>query len=137
MVNVVLDTNVLLASLLKPDGANRRCMRLVLGNPESFTICYSSQMMDEYRDVLARPVVTARGLAKPAQDLLRLVEEAGDELVPKYIPALVYPDIDDKPFLEAAVYAGGVLVTNNLKDFPFLGLPILGPDDFVRWWKER
>ncbi len=137
MVDVVFDTNVLLASLLNPRGANRHCMRLVLGSPGAFTICYSSQMMEEYRDVLSRPVVTGRGLARPARDLLRLVEEVGEELVPKYIPALVYPDIDDKPFLEAAVYANGVLVTNNLKDFPFLGVSILGPGDFVRWWEER
>ncbi len=137
MVNVVFDTNVLLASLLKPGGVNRRCMRLVLGNPESFTICYSSQMMDEYRDVLSRPVVCGRGLANPARALLKLVADVGEELVPKHIPALVYPDIDDKPFLEAAVYANGVLVTNNLKDFPFLGVSILGPSDFIRWWEER
>lgn len=137
MIHVVFDTNVLLASLLKPDGANRRCLRLVLGNPASFTICYSSQMMDEYRDVLSRPVVTGRGLARPAHDLLALVAKVGEELVPKYIPALVYPDIDDKPFLEAAVYVNGVLITNNLKDFPFLGVSILGPGDFLRWWEER
>ena len=137
MINVVLDTNVLVGALIKGDGPNRRVMRAVLADPASFRICYSSQIMAEYEDVLSRPVITARGLQDEARALLELMRRVGLEVVPKPVYAVVYPDLDDRPFLEAAVYVEGALVTNNLKDFPFLGVTILGPEDFLDWLSQR
>ena len=131
MINVVLDTNVLVSALLKKEGPNRRVLREVVGNPDIFKVCYSSQMMAEYEDVLARPAVTSRGLQGEAADLLALMKRVGEEIIPKPVYALVYPDADNRPFLEAAVYVSGALVTNNLRDFPFLGVTILGPEEFL------
>lgn len=137
MVSVVLDTNVLVASLIKPRGPNRDVLRVLLGNLDAFEICYSPQMMAEYEDVLARPVITGRGLAENANRLLGLIIRVGKEIIPRYVPALVYPDPKDRPFLEAAVYVDGLLVTNNLKDYPFVGVAVLGPEEFLGWWKDR
>ena len=133
MIDVVLDTNVLMGALLKRSGPNRRVLREVVGNPGMFRICYSSQMMAEYEDVLSRPAITARGLQDEAAALLALVKRIGCEVVPKPVYALVYPDADDRPFLETAVYVDGALITNNLRDFPFLGVTILGPEEFLSW----
>ena len=44
-----------------------------------------------------------------------------------------YPDAKDKPFLEAAVYVGGVLITNNVRDYPFAGVRILQVGEFLRF----
>lgn len=137
MVPVVFDTNVLVASLIKRNGPNRDVLRLVVGNSDAFEICYSSQMMAEYEDVLNRPVVTGRGLGPNARRLMYLIKRIGSEVVPKTAPALAYPDPDDRPFLEAAVYVNGVLITNNLKDYPFLGVPIMEPESFLDWWNTR
>lgn len=137
MVDVVFDTNVLVGALLKGDGPNRMVMRAVFAEPSSFRVCYSSQIMAEYEDVLSRPVITARGLQEEAQALLSLIKRVGSEVVPKPVYALVYPDIDDRPFLEAAVYVDGALVTNNPKDFPFLGVTVLGPEEFLGWLDSR
>ena len=137
MIDVVFDTNVLVGALIKGDGPNRHAMREVLATPESFRICYSSQIMAEYEDVLSRPMITARGLQDEARALLALIRRVGNEVVPKPVYALVYPDLDDRPFLECAVYVEGALVTNNLKDFPFLGVTILGPEEFLNWLEER
>ena len=137
MIDVVFDTNVLVGALIKGDGPNRRAMRAVLAEPESFRVCYSSQVMAEYEDVLARPIITARGLQDEARALLALIRRVGAEVVPKPVYAVVYPDLDDRPFLECAVYVEGALVTNNLKDFPFLGVTILGPEEFLSWLEER
>lgn len=133
MVNVVVGANVLMASLLKPSGANRRVLRKIVDPATPLRICYSSQMVDEYRDVLHRFPISSRGLTNAADALLRLVLDLGDEIVPKFVPAIVYPDEKDRPFLEAAVYANAVLLTNNLKDFPFLGVTVIGPEDFLAW----
>lgn len=134
MIDVVLDTNVLVASLFKPDGPNRRALRTVIANPGMFRICYSSQIMAEYEDVLSRPAVTTRGLREESSALIALLRQVGSQVVPKFVPALVYPEEDDRPFLEAVVYVKGMLITNNLSDFPFAGVSILAPEEFLAWF---
>ena len=58
--------------------------------------------------------------------------------MPKAISTLVYhPDAKYKPFLEAAVYVGGVLITNNVRDFPFAGVRILKAGEFLRFAEAR
>uniref|UniRef100_A0A7C9JCF9 Putative toxin-antitoxin system toxin component, PIN family n=1 Tax=Muribaculaceae bacterium Z82 TaxID=2304548 RepID=A0A7C9JCF9_9BACT len=136
MVNVVVDTNVLMAALLKPSGPNRKALRKIINPATPLRICYSSQIVDEYIDVLHRFPISSRGLTQAAEALVRLIVDVGDEMVPKYVPAIVYPDEKDRPFLEAAVYVNAVLLTNNLKDFPFLGVTVIGPEDFLSWCEE-
>ena len=137
MIHVVFDTNVLVASLLKGDGPNREVMRRVLSEPDAFGICYSSQMMAEYEDVLSRPIVTTRGLQDEARALIALLQRIGAEVVPKPVYALVYPELDDRPFLETAVYVNGAQVTNNLRDYPFAGVTVLAPEEFLGWLDTR
>ena len=133
MIGIVLDTNVLVAALLKPDGDHARALMEILERPDAFRLVASSQIVEEYRDVLGRSVITLRGLKPEADALLDLVCQVSEEVVPKAIPALVYPDAKDKPFLEAAVYAGGVLITNNVRDYPFAGVRILQVGEFLRF----
>lgn len=133
MIDVVLDTNVLVAALISPDGEHARVLMRLLERPDAYNLVVSSQIIDEYQDVLSRSIVTLRGLKPEADALLDLIREVADEVVPKAIPALVYPDVKDKPFLEAAVYVGGVLVTNNVRDFPFAGVRILRAGEFLRF----
>ena len=89
--------------------------------------------MDEYEDVLSRPIIRQADLSNEAKRLLDVFRDFGYEIVPKFLPAIVYPDIKDRPFLEACVYVDGVLITNNLKDFPFVGVNILAPKEFLEW----
>ena len=60
--------------------------------------------------MLSRPFITARGLADEAEALLNLIREVGEEIVPKPVYAVVYPDRTDRPFREAAVYVDGCLL---------------------------
>lgn len=133
MIEVVLDTNVLVATLLTPGGDHAAALMKVLENPEQFQIVVSSQIVDEYRDVLGRSVIALRGLKEEADALLDLILSVADEIIPKAIPALVYPDEKDKPFLEAAVYVNGLLISNNTKDYPFAGVRIMKAGDFLRF----
>ena len=133
MIPVVLDTNVLVASLLRPDGDHARLLLYLMEHLQGYEIVVSPQIVDEYRDVLRRPFITLRGLADEAQALLGLVLSVAVEVVPRAIPQLVYPDVKDKPFLEAAVYAEGLLITNNIRDFPFTGVRILRAGEFLRF----
>lgn len=137
MVPLVIDTNVLLAALIAPDGPNMRALRAIVGNLDCFEVCFSSQILSEYEDVLSRPIVSMRGLDPEARALLSLVKSIGHEVVPTAIDYVVYPDRKDKPFLEAAIDTKAVLITNNLKDFPFVGVVVLGPEDFLLWCDEQ
>lgn len=100
-----------MASLIKRDDSNRTALRKILAPENPFRVCYSSQMVDEYSEVLHRYPISSRGLASEADTLLELVLDVGDQIIPKYIPAIVYPDDKDRPFLEAAVYADAILLT--------------------------
>ena len=137
MIDVIVDTNVLVATLLKKGGANRAALRKVLDPRTPLQICYSSQMVSEYQDVLARHLITSRGLSTQAEALLDIVLDAGDEIVPKYLPAIVYPDEKDRPFLEAAVYVKGILLTNNVRDFPYIDVAVVGPEELLAWCDEQ
>jgi hypothetical protein len=94
-------------------------------------------MMAEYDDVLSRPIITGRGLQQEAENLLALIKEVGEEVIPKPIYAIIYPDRTDRPFLEAVVYVDGVLLTNNLKDFPFADVNTMCPEEFLDWLDSR
>jgi len=133
MIDVVIDTNALVATLISPQGDHAKMLMVLLRNPEAFNLVVSSQIMDEYRDVCSRSVITLRGLKQEADALIALIESVAEELVPKSIPMLVYPDEKDKPFLEAAVYAGGILVSNNTRDYPFAGVRVLKAGEFIRF----
>lgn len=137
MIDVIVDTNVLVAALLKKGGSNRAALRKALDPRTPLQICYSSQMVGEYRDVFERHLIVSRGLSLQAEALLDIVFNAGDEVVPKYLPAIVYPDEKDRPFLEAAVYVGGIILTNNLKDFPYLGVSVVGPEELLAWCEDQ
>ncbi len=130
---MIIDTNVLMAALIKKTGSNHSTLRKILDPNSVFNICYSSQIIDEYTDVLFRSPISSRGLTQEAKALVELLLSVGTQIVPKFIPALVYPDIKDRPFLEAAVYANAILLTNNLRDFPFLGVNVIAPDEFIEW----
>lgn len=137
MVDVILDTNVLVAALLQPRGSNSRALRAILASPASFNICFSSVMLAEYADVLSRPIITGRGLQQEAEGLLLLIKEVGEEVIPKPVYAVIYPDRTDRPFLEAVVYVNGLLITNNLKDFPFADVSVMGAEEFLSWLANR
>lgn len=137
MINVVIDTNVIVSALLKPNGPNRQAIRKAIDPKTPLRICFSSQIVDEYQDVLHRGLLVSRGLSSQADELLDLILQVGDEVVPKYVPAIVYPDEKDRQFLEAAIYVDGILLTNNLKDYPFLGVVIVAPEEFIGWCEER
>ena len=138
MVNVVVDTNVLMASLIVPAGPNRRALRRVLDPATPLRICYSSRDggMSTMTFSIAFPShpAASSNLPKPYSSSCSMSGE--ERWCLSCVPAIVYPDEKDRPFLEAAIYVNGVLLTNNLKDYPFLGVTVIGPEEFLDWCDE-
>jgi len=110
----VLDTNVVVAGLLTPQGVCAQLVNLVL--TRQLRLTYDDRIEAEYREVLSRPRF-AIPPARMAALLNALHRQDGVTAGPwKHQPP---PDPDDQPFLEVALVATDqVLVTGNIKHFP-------------------
>ncbi len=131
MVSIVLDTNVLVASILKPNGEYSRALGFILSNLDKFNIVVSSQVRDEYVEVLSRRFITLRGLSKVAFSMLKIIDDVAVEVVPKSLAHVPLPDIDDKPFIELTAYTNSIIITNNIKDYPFIDIKALCAGEFL------
>lgn len=128
-MRLVIDTNVLVSALLKPDGPPGRVLgAAVLGIIEPV---YSMAILTEYEDVLTR-----RKFAFDPEDIAAVLELVASEgwLVTQIARLdLPFRDSDDRKFYECAAAAGCPLVTGNAKDFPPKGsVEILSPAQVAR-----
>ena len=111
---VVLDTNVLIAGLLKPFGPSAAVLRLVLTG--MVQAAHDYRILAEYKEVLSRPVFGFAPAAVGA--FLTQIEEDGIPVTPAPV-SFPWPDPTDAPFWEAASAAGAeFLITGNPRHFP-------------------
>ena len=128
-MKVVLDTNVLVSAVLTPHGVSARVLDAVLAGVIELAI--DDRILDEYRQVLARPKF---GLpANAIHDLLAFLHGAAEHVVALRVKERL-PDDDDRPFLEVARTAGAILVTGNARHFPARvrrGLRVVSPAELL------
>ncbi len=135
-MNVVLDTNVLVAGLLTPRGPSGRIIDLLLNG--DLTPCFDDRIMAEYREVLAR----AKFGFDPTQieAVLDYIEGDGLHIVAAP-PGVFLPDPDDTAFLEVAIAAGVErLITGNTRHFPAKsrrGIRVVDPREFIEQWPAK
>ena len=112
--SVVLDTNVIVSAHLKEEGLERFILDLALAR--KLQLFVSSEILEEYQGVLARPAFKLSPAKVSAS--LRLIEKAAHLIQPgKRIEEAKDPD--DNKFLECAAEAeSDYLVTGNKKHFP-------------------
>ncbi|MCX7012654.1 MAG: putative toxin-antitoxin system toxin component, PIN family [Candidatus Sumerlaeota bacterium] len=135
-MNIVLDTNALVAGLLTPSGTCGGIVRSLTSG--DVTLCVDARILFEYEDVLRRPRF---GIDAAKIDVL-LDHIAGSAIqCPSSPLPLSLPDPDDKAFLEVALAGQDVcLVTGNLKHFPSRlrhGVSVLSPGQFIEYWEKR
>ena len=134
MIRAVLDTNVLLASLLSRRGAAFEIMeRLRRGE---WRLVLSNHLLLEYEEVLKRNAAVL-GLTLAEVDLyLNSICQAADcfALAAPQPPRL--PDPDDEPLLRLAEASGARLITtHNLRHVRAAaahGITVLPPREFLR-----
>ncbi len=134
----MLDTNVLVSALLRPDGPPGQILDMALAGV--LVPILDDRVFAEYRDVLRRPRF---GFPGPDVDtLLEFFEVVGVRVSAPPVGARV-PDASDLPFLEVAVAGGAAaLITGNARHFPDattvgLGIRVLSPAAFLTWWHAR
>jgi len=99
-MNIVLDTNVLVAGLLSPFGPCGQIVRMVSSG--ELPLCFDARILSEYEEVLGRPKFKFekdKVIALLDHIRYRGLTTASSPLY------LSLPDPDDEPFLKAAIAA--------------------------------
>ena len=115
-MRIVIDTNILVAAFLNPNGYTAVFMDKVLGN--HYEIVVTESILAEYEDVLSRPQFgfpkeTVSFLMKWFRQNAYLVEVDENDY-----PCNEMPDPKDAPFYVAARATKSRLVTGNIKHYP-------------------
>jgi putative PIN family toxin of toxin-antitoxin system len=119
-MRVVLDTNVLVSGVLRPRSVPARVLSLI--HEARIRPVVDIRILEEYRDVLARPRLGIS--AAIATEMLQTFAEIAEHITvtPEAVERfdqLALPDPDDRPFMEVATSAGVVaIVTGNTSHSP-------------------
>ena len=126
MVRVVLDTNILVASLWKPGSKSAGIVRDA--TERRITACFNTEIAEEYSNVLSRfkfrfPISVTDGLVHGITDNGLSVEAPKSDIY--------FAHESDRVFYDVAVFCGAKLITSNLKHFPESDPRIMTPGAFA------
>jgi putative PIN family toxin of toxin-antitoxin system len=127
VIKVVIDTNVIVSAALTPYGKPARIIAHI-ANTESVMLFYSNEIMEEYKEVLARPQL--RISTQTQARIISTIIEVGVLVVPLQSDVPLN-DESDRKFYDTAKTSGAVLVTGNSKHYPIADF-IITPADFVK-----
>lgn len=135
-MNIVLDTNVLIAGLLSPFGA---CGEIVLMiSSGELTLSFDARILAEYDEVLRRPKFNFE--EEKVTALLDYIVYRGQTVASSPLTDSL-PDHDDEAFLEVALASqAACLVTGNQNHFPAelcRGTKIFSPREFLTFYKKQ
>ena len=116
MQKIVLDTNVVVASLISNGIPFKIISELAFEN--KVTVCISGPIFDEYVEVLSRPKFSVfKDFKSRAETFITKIQEVAVKYSPD-IKLNVISDEADNRFLELSVYAkADYLITGNTNDF--------------------
>jgi len=135
-MNIVLDTNVLVAGLLSPFGTCSEIVLMVASG--ELTLSFSARILAEYDDVLRRPKFNLE--EEKVTALLDYISHMGQTIATSPL-ACSLPDPDDETFLETTMASqAACLVTGNKNHFPAElchGITIYSPREFLNFYKKQ
>jgi putative PIN family toxin of toxin-antitoxin system len=136
MMDIVIDTNVLVAGLLSPFGACGEIVRMVSAG--ELTLSFDARILSEYNEVLRRPRFGFE--EERVATLLDYIVYRGRAVASSPLSHSL-PDPDDEPFLEVTLASQSVcLVTGNQKHFPAercQGAKVFSPNEFLIFFKNQ
>ena len=134
--NVIIDTNVIVSSLLTQNPNSATAMTLDLFYNDLITLYYSNEIYAEYNDVLHRDKFHFD--KELISILLAFIKQNGILVNPPSIDKTL-PDIKDKPFYEIVMddsIRNSKLITGNLKHYP-ISPNIMSPADFIKLYTSK
>lgn len=134
MLAVVVDTNVIVSALLKPQSKPELVLRLFFSNYAQ--LYFSDDIMAEYREVLSRDRFRRYISLELVNGFLEELKTVGALVEPQEKIDVIKADPSDNMFLECAVAAkADFLITGNLRHFPskaFRRTKIVHPEEFLQ-----
>lgn len=132
MQKIVLDTNVVVASLISNGIPFKIINELAFAN--KVTVCISGPIFDEYVEVLSRPKFSIfKDFKSRADTFISKIQEVAVKYSPD-IKLNIITDEADNRFLELSVYAkADYLITGNRNDFKedkYENVDIVTPREF-------
>jgi len=131
MLTVVLDTNVLVSSLLSSKGSPAKILDLIFDH--QILVAYDDRILGEYEDVLSRPelhINPSRALA-----VIDHIEVSGRYIEAEELSTEGYTDLDDIVFAEVFITSKAeTLITGNMRHYkPLLkqNMLVLTPTQFM------
>jgi len=115
-VLIVLDTNIIVSALMTPDGkAFSLLKRVILGE---YTVCLSSEIMKEYKDVLHRKRLHLDEYLVDYLLSIFYINGVWIEPLPSDATRVPMKDESDRKFYDVAKCLHAKLVTGNFKHYP-------------------
>ncbi len=128
-LRLVVDTNILVSAAIKPESLQRTAFLIAITRPARLYV--SSEIVDEYAEVLARPELRiSRGARLQLLDLIR----TRAHLVAPRRRLTVTSDSDDNIFIECPDAArADYLITGNRRHFPafWKWTKVITPREFI------
>jgi uncharacterized protein len=113
-LRLVIDTNVVVSAVLKPEGLQRTVLLLAMSKPARWYV--TEEIVSEYAAVLTRPELKIR--RSLCQQLLQLIRNHAHVVTPSGVPEIT-SDPDDNIFIACAdACRADYLVTGNERHFP-------------------
>jgi putative PIN family toxin of toxin-antitoxin system len=113
MINLVIDTNVLISALWSQDGKPAEIVNLI---PDTrFTLCFCDEILLEYETVLSRPAFHFN--SAQINELMSKIIKYGKNVKARK-STFKMTDEDDRVFYDVAKKCSAILVTGNKKHFP-------------------
>jgi len=126
MEQVVIDTNVVVSSVLSSKGNPAKIMKLCLN--DLIKIVLSNEILDEYKRVLSYnrlniAIETQSGIIRAIEEVATIVEPTKS--------TISFADESDRVFYDTAKASNSILITGNVKHFPNESF-IMTPSEFFR-----
>lgn len=134
MINIVIDTNVLLSSLYSNRGASYKLMSMI--DSDKFVVNISTTLIYEYEEILK---LKSKLEIKYVDSILNYICKIGKKNQIFYLWRPKLKDVDDDFLLELAVKSHSIIVTLNGKDFKpanQFGLEVMTPKEFLQYIGE-
>ena len=126
---VVLDTSVVVAGLIARRGAASALVEAFFA--DRLHLAYTPAILGEYAEVLARPEFAGVIAPNDRIGIILKLRASGLLVSPADVPTAAWPDVDDLPFISAALAVESkTIITLNPRDFApaaDFGVRVLSP----------